>query len=224
MLEVIGNGMGRTGTFSLKTALEILGFGPCYHMFEIIEEPRRIEQWSPLLHGEDGVDFGEVFDGYRATVDWPGCHYWREILRRFPAAKVVLTTRNPDTWYRSMVEMVRSAERAVHELAAIPGSAYNPAAPTWQTMQRLDWFITELIWDGTFDGRFADPEHAKAVFERHNESVRRSVPAGQLLVFDVADGWGPLCEFLGVGVPDTPFPRLNDVESYRAKVKKIFTR
>ncbi|MBV9164003.1 MAG: sulfotransferase family protein [Pseudonocardiales bacterium] len=224
MLEVIGSGMGRTGTFSLKTALEILGFGPCYHMFDIIEEPQRIEQWSPLVRGEGSVDFGEVFDGYRATVDWPGCYYWRAILRRFPAAKVVLTTRNPDTWYRSMVELVHVAERTGYELAAVLGSRRTSAAQTWQHMQRLDRFITELIWDGAFDGRFGDPEHAKAVFERHNESVCRSAPAGQLLIFTVTDGWGPLCEFLGVDIPDTPFPRLNDVESYRAKVHEIFTR
>jgi hypothetical protein len=192
-LEVIGAGFGRTGTMSLKVALEELGFGPCYHMREVFEHPEHIELWGAAMQGKP-VDWEQIFGNYRATMDWPGCTFYGELLERNPDAKVILTVRDPQRWYES---------------------AYNTI------YSRASRFVSELVWEGDFDGRFGDKGHAIETFERHNEEVKRRVPPGRLLVYEVKQGWGPLCDFLGVEVPDKPFPHLNDGEAYRGWVRRV---
>lgn len=199
MLDVIGAGFGRTGTLSLKSALERLGFGPCHHMVEVLENAEQVSLWTQVTH-EENPDWDAVYRGYRATVDWPGASFWRQLTDHFPRAKVILTVRDPRRWYESATESIYQA-------------AIGPV-PADPKLARLRQVVREILWDGVFDGRFDDARHAIRVFEEHNEAVRREVPADRLLVFEVAQGWRPLCEFLDVPVPDEPFPHGNDRQSF----------
>jgi hypothetical protein len=199
MLDIIGAGFGRTGTLSLKSALERLGFGPCHHMTELLGNAEQTSLWAKVVHDED-PDWDAVYRGYRATVDWPGARFWRQLTERFPQAKVILTVRDPRRWYES-------ASASIYQASLGP----MPADPELARMRQI---VSELVWEGEFGGRFDDPEHAMRAFEEHNETVRREVPADRLLVFEVAQGWQPLCEFLDVPVPDEPFPRSNDRQSF----------
>lgn len=214
MVKVIGAGFGRTGTFSLKAALEELGFGPCYHMFEIIEDTTRAAGWSELTRGGE-ADLTSMLEGFESAVDWPACAYWEQIAKEFPDAKIVLTVRDPDSWYRSMQEMQRSG-------GEVFGSAANDPAASAETraaMLRLGDLVNRVIWFGTFRGRFANAEHAKKVFTEHNQYVQEVVPADRLLVFRAEQGWGPLCEFLEVPEPvGKPFPRLNDIDALGQRI------
>jgi hypothetical protein len=202
-MDVIGAGFGRTGTLSLKTALEQLGFGPCFHMFELMEGQQHLDLWAAATRGER-VDWRVVFDGWRSTVDWPGCSYYEQIMEDFPEAKVLLNVREPDAWYTSMTNTIYRASEDLR--AALAGDGELPA---WMSRE-VAQIILDLVWDGQFDGRFADRDHAIAEFHRHNAEVQERVPADRLLVYEVSQGWQPLCAFLGVDVPDEPFPRLND--------------
>ena len=210
-LEVIGAGLGRTGTLSLKIALEQLGFAGCYHMTEVFAHPEHVPLWDAAGRG-DPVDWDALFRGYRATVDWPGCNFYRALMGWYPDAKVILTVRDPERWYES-------ARRTIYSV--------REAFPRWSRpflprMGRIMGMVDRLIWDGFFRGRFEDRDHALVVFHRHTEEVRRSVPPDRLLVYEVREGWGPLCAFLGVPVPEgKPFPHVNDTEEFRARIGKM---
>jgi hypothetical protein len=198
-MDVIGAGFGRTGTLSLKVALEQLGFGPCMHMMPLLEDP----ETSALIHkaAEGDVDALDVVLGrYRATVDWPMTYFWRDLADRYPEAKVVLTVRDPGRWYDSADKTIHAAANAGRESGLIDPDVLG--------------MIDATVWQGTFGGRFADREAAIKRFLEHNAEVQREIPADRLLVFEVAQGWEPLCSFLGVPVPETPFPRLNDTVAF----------
>jgi hypothetical protein len=224
LLKVIGAGFGRTGTLSLKAALEELGFGPCYHMTELFDKPDHIRFWDEaadeVARGET-VGWEEVFSGYEATVDWPACIFYEELMEAYPDAKVLLSVRDPERWYDS----------AESTIARMPNSgAFSPQALLFKatgllvpSMRRAPSMAEKIISEGTFDGRFDDREHAVEIFERHNEEVKRRVPAEKLLVFEVREGWGPLCEFLGVEEPAKPFPRLNDAAEMRRRKRAVRT-
>lgn len=207
-MDVIGAGMGRTGTLSLKTALERLGFAPCHHMMEVIEHPDQIALWAAAAAGEP-PDWERLLGGYRATTDWPACTFWERLIDVYPTAKVLLTVRDPERWYESML-------RTVYAVATHARTAPPDAVP--DHLRQLAEMVQGLVWEGTFGGRFEDRAHAIDVFLRHNEAVRRGVPPERLLVYEVGQGWGRLCEFLGVPVPDEPFPHLNDSASFHARV------
>ncbi|MGP3972309.1 sulfotransferase family protein [Streptomyces sp. 6N223] len=211
MLEVFGAGAGRTGTMSLKTALDMLGFGPCHHMLHMLEQTEDIPRWEKVASGQD-ISWSEVFAGYRSSVDWPGARYWREITAAFPEAKVILTVRDPESWYDSVSNSIYPAA-----MAAPP-----PGAPP--TFARLREMSLKVVWDGLFGGRFADKDHAMRVFTENNDAVKREIDADRLLVFEVGQGWEPLCAFLGVPVPDEPFPRSNDREQFASLVREHSTR
>jgi hypothetical protein len=195
---------------ALKLALEQLDFGPCYHMTEIAKNPGHARLWR-AAHSGQPVSWPELFAGYRATVDWPACYYYRELMEAFGAAKVILTIRDPDEWYESMANTLYSLKTASDARlqarqerlgAGGTGAATEPAPGS-------------RIWADTFSGRFEDRAHAIAVFERHNDQVARTVPAGRLLVYRVSEGWPPLCAFLGVAPPPQPFPQINSTRSFR---------
>jgi hypothetical protein len=206
-MKVIGAGFGRTGTMSLKAALEQLGFGPCFHMIDLIRDPGPLPYWQAAANGEQ-VDWTEALEGWESTIDWPGCTFWEEMAETWPDAPVLLSVRDPEAWYRSTLNSIHEAkEMALRgELQGNTEEAPDPA-----TMQ----MINGLIWNGTFKGRFTDKEFALDVFRRHNEEVKSKVPADRLLVYQIKDGWGPLCDFLGVEVPAEPMPHLNDTDSFR---------
>ena len=201
-LKVIGAGFGRTGTLSLKQALVELGFGPCYHMTELFDKPGADEQWDAIVRGAP-ADWNAVFAGYQATVDWPACAFYKELMLVYPEAKVLLTVRDPEKWYESVYSTIWQVSHRDHSV-----SPHRHMVDT-------------LIWQRTFDSRFEDKDYAIAVFLRHNEEVKRQAPAEKLLVYDVKEGWEPLCAFLGVAVPiDTPFPHLNDRESFVGRTRQ----
>jgi Sulfotransferase domain len=216
-LEVIGASFGRTGTMSMKAALEELGFGPCYHMKELFRNPEHMGQWRAAMRG-DPVDWERVLGDYRATVDWPGCTFYGELLEMNPDAKVILTVRDPQRWYESVRDTIYRTSGAYYSVAFRLAGLVTPRA---RRLIRASRFVSELVWEGDFDGRFGDRGHAIETFERHNEEVKRRVPPGRLLVYEVKQGWGPLCDFLGVEVPDKPFPHLNDGEAYRGWVRRV---
>jgi hypothetical protein len=201
-LEIIGPGFGRTGTNSLRLALERIGFGPCHHMYELSLHREQVPLWMAAAEGR-AVDWAAVSAGSRSQMDWPGARYWRELVAAFPAARVILTVRPADAWYRSF-----SATIAPEVLG--PPSADEPAAIARRAMQR------EIIARQVFDERMHDRARAIAVFEAHNAEVRRSIPAERLLVFEVTEGWAPLCGFLGVPVPETPFPKTNSAREFHS--------
>jgi Sulfotransferase domain len=217
-LEVIGAGFGRTGTMSLKVALEELGFGPCYHMSEVFAHPEHVELWRAAVQGKP-LDWERIFGGYRSTVDWPGCTFYRELMENYPDAKVILTVRDPQRWYESAYNTIYRITRT----ASLPIFFYVASLlmPRAKGMKRARRMIDELIWEREFDGRFEDRGYAIETFERHNEEVEQRVPAEKLLVYEVKEGWAPLCEFLGVEVPDEPFPHLNDAEVFRERIRRI---
>lgn len=208
---MIGAGFGRTGTMSLKVALEKLGVGPCYHMTDLFKHPSHGKFWERAVNGER-VD-PELFRDYEAAVDWPACSFYEELMERYPEAKVILTVRDPGSWHESTMKTIYNAGNPE------AGSPFFRLAGVFaRRMKRTGRMVNELIWDGTFDGRFEDKEHAISVFERHNREVKERVPPEKLLVYDVKEGWEPLCDFLGVGVPDEPFPRLNEAKTFRRMI------
>lgn len=206
-MKVIGAGFGRTGTMSLKAALEQLGAGPCFHMIDLVRDPAPLPQWKVAASGQR-VDWTQILDGWESTVDWPGCSFWRDMVETWPDAPVLLSVRDPEAWYRSCENSIHAAKEMA--LAGeLEGNTED--APDPEVIQ----FINGLIWNGTFDGRFLERDYALRVFEEHNEAVKAAVPADRLLVYEISQGWEPLCEFLEVPVPDTPMPHLNDTASFR---------
>lgn len=207
-LKLIGAGFGRTGTMSLKIALEQLGFGKCYHMTEVIENPHHAGFWMDVMDGRS-VDWHTFFADYQATVDWPGCTFYQELMAQYPEAKVLLSIRDPERWYES-------AANTIH--------AVSQSFPRWieyivpQAFQMIG-MGNRLIWRGTFNGRFEDKAYAISVFNAHNEAVKQFVPPERLLVYDVKQGWEPLCAFLGAPVPSTPFPHANDTAAFQQMVR-----
>ncbi len=203
-LKVIGAGLGRTGTLSLKTALEKLGFQKCYHMTVLLRRPEHIQYWEPALHGEP-VNWSALYKGFKATVDFPGCLFYQELIRAFPDAKVILTIRDPEAWYDSTFSTIYERR--------------NFAPPTGKLMRlllkraryypHLTRLRNKMIWDRFFEGRFEDKGYAIQRFKKHNEEVKRFVPPEKLLVYQVSEGWGPLCRFLNVPLPNSPFPHKN---------------
>jgi hypothetical protein len=202
-LRVIGAGFGRTGTNSLKLALERLGFAPCHHMFEVRENPEQFAFWDAAARGEL-PDWDEVFAGYAAQVDWPGARFWRELAAHFPDAKVILSVRPADEWFDSFRATIGPflREPSVHD---------DPGRRTRAAMAH------ELIGRQIFDGRLDDRAHATRVFREHIAEVQRTIAPERLLTHQVSEGWQPLCRFLGVPVPDTPFPHTNSTEAFRAR-------
>jgi len=199
-LDVIGAGFGRTGTLSLKLALEELGFVKCHHMIEVFQNPDQAPVFQTAARGET-VDWSALYEGYRATVDWPGCYFWRELAEAFPQAKVILSTRDPHSWFKSASETIFQAMNMETDDPAIGG---------------VTAMARELVFERTFGGDISEA-HAVEVFNAHLAEVKRNIPAERLLVFKAKQGWGPLCAFLGVEVPDKPYPRTNSTEEFNSR-------
>ena len=222
-LRVIGAGFGRTGTLSLREALVRLGFAPCDHTLENIDRPERFALWREAFRrkqAREAIDWRPLLGGHRAIVDWPGAYFWRELIAAHPEAKVILTIRDPARWYESSLATIYSMRSRADESAAA-GIMLRLVGFVVPAMREVAQTANDVIWQGTFDGRFGDREHAIRVFHEHNREVEDTVPPERLLIFDVKEGWGPLCAFLGVPVPeDEPFPHLNDAESFRQRTQE----
>jgi Sulfotransferase domain len=199
-LSIVGAGLGRTGTMSLKLALEQLGLGPCYHMLEVFKNPAAPAWWEAAADGEP-VDWERIFEGYPATVDWPSATFYKELADAYPKAKVILTRRDPEAWFASTQ-------------ATIFNRDYT-ATPT----NPFESMVVKVVGD-MFDRRMHDRDHVISVFERHNEEVRAVIAPERLLDYEVARGWGPLCAFLGAATPDGPMPKVNSTQDFLARIPR----
>ena len=203
-LQVIGAGFGRTGTHSLKSALEILGFGPCHHMYEVRRSAEQIALWDAVVR-EGVMDWDKIFTGFYSQVDWPAAHYWQELAAYYPQARVILTHRDPEEWYASVQSTILPAAEL--------GRLQDPD-PMGRAGSEI---IYQIALQRIFGGRFLDKSHALAVYDQHLARVQSVIAPDRLLCYNVRDGWGPLCDFLQVGCPDIPFPSGNSKAEFRAK-------
>ena len=203
-LKLIGAGLGRTGTLSLKFALEQIGFGPCYHMTEALLNPRAPELWLRAANGNP--DWEATFDGFASSVDFPGCTFWRELATFYPDAKVLLSVRDPEQWFESTQATVFSE----------PGVKMLEASPLREFMEKTTWRM--------FGGQLHDHDVMVSAFERHSAEVQRTIPSSRLLIYDVSQGWDPLCRFLEVPSPATPFPRANTRDEMKARMEAAAAR
>lgn len=188
-LKIIGAGMGRTGTASLKVALEALNMGHCYHMTEVLKNPEYTQYWINAAEGN--ADWDKIYSGYSATVDNPGCNCWKELSAYYPDAKVILTTRDANKWFDSTNETIHSVEFA----------RFMKNSPFGEMIQKT-------MWD-RMENRMQDREYMVDFFNKHTAEIIDSIDPERLLVYQVSDGWAPLCEFLEVPVPNLEYPRIN---------------
>lgn len=201
-LEIIGAGFGRTGTYSLKTALERLGFGPCHHMSEVIDDPRQISLWAEAEGGRP--DFESIFAGFRSAVDFPVAAFWPDVLAATPGAKVILSDRDAGDWYASFSQTI---------LPLILDKASRPD-PRRRWLEMID----RVIVGRALRGR-TDRDGILAAYRANAAAVRELEAEGRALVFPAKEGWEPLCDFLGVEVPDEPYPRTNARADFFAAVR-----
>jgi len=205
-VKVIGAGLGRTGTMSLKLALEALLGGPCYHMTELFEH---LEEHTPLWHAAargETVDWDKVFSGYVAAVDEPVSTQWQSISAYYPDALVILSMRDPDSWWKS-------ASSTILPIKQNPPADLSPARRAWLDMV-LECY-THVYPEG-----FSDEGKAKAAYSAHVEKVKADLPPERLLIWDVTQGWEPICSALDLPVPDIDFPKSNSTEEFLARRAK----
>jgi Sulfotransferase domain len=199
-LRVVGAGLGRTGTHSLKLALERLLGGPCYHMMEVFAHPEHVPLWHAAARGEM-PDWRALMGDYAAAVDWPASAFWPELAAAFPDAVVLLSVRDPDSWYESAQETI---------------------FPAMERARGSEWHdMIQALFDARFTRALDDRAATVAAFHRHNAHVRETAPAQRLVEWRPADGWGPLCAALGVPVPNEPFPRSNTREEFQARLSSL---
>jgi len=202
-LRVVGAGLGRTGTHSLKVALEQLLGGPCYHMLEVLDHPEYIQHWQDAVDGKP-VDWDLVFEGYAAAVDWPAAAYYRQLAEKYPDAVVLLSTRaNADAWWNS-------ADATIFEISR---REVPPDLPDFLQRQMK---MAQDMFSKTFTPDWQNPDAAKLAYERHNAEVRATIDPERLVEWQPGDGWEPLCRALGVAVPSEPFPHVNSTAEFRA--------
>ena len=201
-LDIIGAGFGRTGTMSLKRALERLGYSKCHHMVDAMARPEHVELWLAAWRGADPWE--RIFDGYRAAVDWPAAAFWPRLMAFYPQAKVLLTVRDARRWYQSARDTIFQSMK----------DGLGAGSETGRARLRL---ASELIVQGTFGGELDDEARAIAIYEANVARVYKDVPADRLIVFDPRDGWQPLCDALGVAAPDEPYPHVNTTEQFRER-------
>lgn len=194
-LEVIGTGFGRTGTDSMREALNILGFGPCHHMFEVTDNPLMKTRWRAFMDTDDR-DWEALFEGYRSCVDWPAVHYWRDLVAHYPQARVILTWRDPDSWWTSYEATILRFLQSTQDHASV---GYR--------------VLAKAMGDRT-----GDREHVVAVYEAHVAEVMATVPQDRLLVHRLGDGWEPLCAHLGVPVPAMAYPSRNTTADIQSRI------
>jgi len=208
-MKVIGAGLPRTGTLSQKVALEMLGFGPCYHMVNVLTDLPLAEQWAEAM--DEQADWDAIFGENESTVDWPGSFYYRELAEAYPDASVVLSVRDPEAWEKSMLDTIWELFHG-HSLMTHLSKAREVVDPEWRAFIQL----MQRMWasQGVFSGAELRPGQLAEAISRYQEQVQRNIPADRLLVWSVQDGWEPLCRFLEVDVPQAQFPRLNDSKMF----------
>ena len=214
-MKIIGAGLPRTATLTQKVALEMLGFSPCYHMVNVLGDLGKVPRWQEALEGRSEWD--DIFRDFQATVDWPGAFFYRELMEVYPDAKVLLSVRGGEAWERSMGETIWGifyGDMLIHDLS----TAWARVDPEWASyisLMKAMWQKSGLL-AGEAEG--AGTGAMARAMERYNREVVNTVPAGRLLVWSPPDGWAPLCEFLGVDVPDAPLPHINDARQFGERI------
>ncbi|MBA3359294.1 MAG: sulfotransferase family protein [Thermoleophilaceae bacterium] len=211
-MKVVGVGFGRSGTMSLKQALEDLGQGPCLHMIDLIRNNELIPPWQEAAI-EGNVDFDKMFEGFESTIDWPGCTYWKDLIDYYPDALVLLNYRDFDGWYKSVNNTIVAVRKASMAGELKPDANRPPPPPElWQV-------IGKLIYEVDFQGNVEDEAWMRDMYYARIEEIKATVPAERLIEFNLEDspGWEPLTEKLGVEAPDKEFPHLHDTEEFRAE-------
>jgi hypothetical protein len=199
-LSVIGAGFGRTGTMSIKIALEQLGLGPCHHMEEVFANPAQLPNWQAAAIGQQ-VDWDDVFAGYGSAVDWPSAHYWRELAEAYPDSRVLLSVRPAERWWDSFSGTIK---KILEIRDTIPEEYPRSVADMGY----------KIIAEQTFANAMDDKTKVLSAFQKRIEDVKQAIPAERLLIFDVSEGWVPLCKFLNLPVPDGEFPRSNSKSEF----------
>jgi len=217
-LKIVGAGLPRTGTHSLYEALNLLGY-KTYHMIELIQGQkfRDFELWTSYFRGDRNVsDFAdEIYAEYDAAVDFPTANAWQDLAAYYPDAVVILTERaSPELWWESMRATVISDNfflytlRRMHPLFRAVGETARHA---WK--KDLGWTVPRTPNDSDRD--------AMIEFYKRNSQAARAFDPKRTLIFDVRQGWEPLCAFLGKPVPDVPFPKGNTRREFRHRFLKI---
>jgi hypothetical protein len=213
-MRLIGAGLPRTGTLSQKVALEMLGLAPCYHMVNVLADLDEAQVWQRAVEGD--ADWEQIFDGFSATVDWPGSYFYKELVEHYPDAKVLLSVREADAWERSMRDTIWGlfhGDMLIRDLSYARCRVDSKWAGYIELMQEM-WRRSGLISHGAE----TESESMKRAMEAFNAEVQETVPADRLLVWSVGDGWEPLADFLELPVPDTPFPHLNDSKVFVERI------
>ena len=211
-IQVIGAGFGRTGTKSLQLALEQLGFGKCYHMEMLLRNPGGIQYWNEA-DKTGNTDWNSLFkDEYHSIVDFPGSIYYQQLANYYPEAKVVLTVRDPEKWYESVRKTIFAFDPGIG--LKLKMLLMLPFSSTARNLFKVILHNDSVIWKKLFNGKFKDKAYAIQRYQEHIEEVKRNIPANRLLVYEVKEGWEPLCQFLNKPVPDTPFPNTNKGEDF----------
>jgi hypothetical protein len=205
-LKIVGAGFGRTGTKSLKFALEMLGVGPCYHMTELHQNPEQLTFWQEAA-STGKTDWDALFDGYESCVDWPAAFYWRELAAYYPDAKVLLSVRSAESWVKSIQSTIFKGLKTLPDMP--PGMERDRRAMNY-----------EIIAKRSFDERLDDTDYLISAFNDHIAEVQRSIPAERLLTYDGAQGWEPLCDFLGVPAPEEDYPFTNTTADFQTRARE----
>jgi hypothetical protein len=214
-MKIIGAGLPRTATLTQKVALEMLGFSPCYHMVNVLGDLATVPRWQEALEGRSEWD--DIFENFQATVDWPGAFFYRELMEAYPEAKVLLSVRDGDAWERSMGETIWGifyGDMLIHDLS----TAWSRIDPRWASyisLMKEMWQKSGLL---TGEADMAGTGAMARAMERYNREVINTVPGERLLVWAPGDGWGPLCEFLEVDVPNAPLPHINDAKQFGDRI------
>lgn len=198
---VIGAGWGRTGTTSLQKALEILGFGPCHHMHEVMAHREQVPFFQAAVDGES-VDWNTLFTSYGSAVDWPVAAFWQELAELYPESKVILTVREPTSWWRSFSRTI---------LAGIQTPKETIDDPDYLAMSHM---VDKLIIERVFGCAPDDKTAVLAKMHEHAAEVQQALPPDRLLTMAIDEGWQPLCDFLGCAVPNEPYPALNKTKDF----------
>jgi hypothetical protein len=215
-LKVIGLGMGRTGTLSLKLALEKLGYGPCYHMEDLIRQPENIIYWEEIKK-RGTTDWEKLFGSYQSAVDFPVIACYQQLLEKYPDAKIILTVRDANAWYESASRTIFNTEPGL--AGKVKMALKMPFSPRLRNLMRV-FRMSGQFWQEHVGKNFREKEAAIAFYRRWNEQIKSEIPAEKLLVYEVSQGWQPLCGFLGVEVPAEDFPKANIREEFLQEKKK----
>lgn len=217
-LKVIGTGLGRTGTYSLKLALEQLGFGKCYHMVELFQQPERLKYFKRAEKGES-VDWNELFHGYNSAVDYPVARYYKQISRFYPEAKIIHTLRDPESWFESASSTIFWASKP-YSLKILKLAVHLPFSH--EARKRIPVLLyNRKLSELEFGRDLKNKEKIISRYNRHFEEVVKTISADRLLLFDPVNGWEPLCGFLDVTVPSNPYPKSNSRKEFLDRVNTI---